>query len=150
MSWQVGAAPANPRQLLPSNCLGAGRQAKGQLPRRTEPSPGLSLPRQGVSGMCYFEQRVPCQALAGWRRWQGTRHGPWVRGNSKGSERGRRRLGRAGPGGGGSGARPSALASVPSLTELRRASAGFPSSFGTHGSQETRASRCLVTTPPVA
>lgn len=46
-SRQVGAAPAKPQQLLPSNCLGAGRRAKGQLPMRTALSPGPGLPEIG-------------------------------------------------------------------------------------------------------
>lgn len=72
--------------------------------------------------MCYFEQRTarPLPSPAGWRRLQGTRRGPRVRGPPKGSGRGWA-VGR------GSGAGGSALTSPPSLATAPR-SAGPRSS----------------------
>lgn len=61
VSGQVRAAPVKPLTAAAQQLF--GDRQRGSVPAARRPPKGPASPRQGVSGMRYFEQRVPCQAL---------------------------------------------------------------------------------------
>lgn len=98
-SGQVGAAPAKPLTAAAQQLFGGRATGKGAAyPATPRPPQGPASLRPGVSGMCYFEQRFPLPSPAGWRRWQGMRRGPWVRGYPNGLQARPREAGLCGGG----------------------------------------------------
>lgn len=63
VSGQVQAASVKPLTAAAQQLF--GDRQRGSVPAARRPPEGPASPRQGVSGMRYFEQHVPCQALLG-------------------------------------------------------------------------------------